>query len=468
MAQHRPRMTMFAAVAAALVLAGCAQPGVPQAGAPVPSGTSTSAGDTPGKSVAQAVTGRTFLSTGAHGHDLAPGSTIRIEFGKDGSVSASAGCNQMGGTARWDGAVLTIPNMAMTEMGCETALMDQEHWFGDLLTAGVTVALTGNELTLAANGVILDLLDRTVADPDRPLVGTDWVLDGIISGTGDSGSVSSIPGGIHATLRIDAERLSFFDGLNGCGTTPEPGSRIEIDGNTVHVPDAPACTAKGCAIPDGGGGAPCSVDMSVLGSDFHYEITGGRLTITGLGPTAGRGLTFHAADNPAPDDVTAQATETGAPATDAPATGPGPDRSRPTQGLATAPTSPEHAPETTPSSADGAGLIGHTFRLTRLFTDAGGVDTKYPDATFTITFHEHSADATSNCGDLRYPEVRYGSDRSNPTVDLGTPVRSTCPRIPDLGTDPPGVPTGQLMFHFADGEMWLSTGFVAWYFKPVE
>ncbi|MBN9609218.1 MAG: hypothetical protein BGO26_03870 [Actinobacteria bacterium 69-20] len=460
-------MTMFAAAAAVLVLAGCAQPGVSQPGATVSSSTSTSAGDMPGRSVAQALAGRTFLSTGVTGRELVPGSTIRMEFGKDGSVSASAGCNQMSGTPRWDGTVLTIPNMAMTEIGCETPRMDQEQWFGDLLTAGVTVALTGNELTLTADGVILELLDRTVADPDRPLVSTEWILDGIISGTGDSGSVSSIPDGIRATLRIETERLSFFDGLNGCGTTPEPGRRIVIDGNTVRVPDAPGCSAVGCGNTGGGDSTSCFVDMSVLGSDFHYEITGGRLTVTGLGSTAGRGLTFHAADKPAPDDVTAQATETGVSATDAPATGPGPDRSRPTQEPAAAQTSPEHAPAGTSSSADGAGLIGYTFRLTRLFTDAGGVDTKYPDATFTITFHEHSADATSNCGDLRYPDVRYGSDRSNPTVDLGTPVRSTCPRIPDLGTDPSGVPSGQLMFRFADGEMWLSTGYVAWYFEPV-
>ena len=41
--------------------------------------------------------GRTFLSTGADGHQLVPDSQVRLVFLDDARLGVSAGCNSMGG-----------------------------------------------------------------------------------------------------------------------------------------------------------------------------------------------------------------------------------------------------------------------------------------------------------------------------------------------------------------------------------
>lgn len=406
--RRRPRgpvLVMLAAMAMVVALAGCARPG--SAGGR-PTDGEGSGGSTAPQQLSETLTGRTFLSTGLDGRDLAPGSTIRIEFGDNGSISANAGCNRMGGTARWDGAALTVPELIQTEMACDAPLMAQEQWFADLLVGGVTVALTGNQLSLTRGSVTLDLLDRTVADPDRPLVGTTWILDGITSGTGDSASASWSERWPSVVLRIGDRQLDVFNGLTWLAAEiTDAGGNPAASSGTVHVAGGLGGDGIGCD----GGGADCFVDVSVLGSDFDYAITAGSLTVSGIGSTAGHGLTFKAA---------AEAFA-------------GPD------------------------------LIGHSFRLARLFTDAGGADTKYDDARFTIRFDTVSATAESTCGTLTYPQVRYRAETTGSTVDLGEPTGPAC----DLGSDPSGVPSGSLMVGVGpNGEYYLSTGFVAWYFHP--
>jgi heat shock protein HslJ len=162
---------------------------------------------------AQSLDGRTFLSTTVEGRTLVQGSTLRIAF-SNGQVSANAGCNSMSGPYRIDGARLVVDELATTEMGCEPPLMDQDRWVADLLD-GATVALDGDTLTLT-NGVIhVVLLDREVADPDRPLLGTRWVVDGLISGD----AVSSSPAGATAALTFSEGRLDLEAGCNTGGGT---------------------------------------------------------------------------------------------------------------------------------------------------------------------------------------------------------------------------------------------------------
>lgn len=279
---------------ALLLIAGCGAPGPATgsgsaAGTTGPSHTAGATDDGTADSLAVAVRGRTFLSTQVRGHDLVEGSRIRVDFRDDGSVGAQAGCNSMGGTARWAGDHLTVAQLSMTEMGCPGPLMDQDRWLADLFTGGLDLALDGDRLTITAGTVIIDLLDRVVADPDHPLIGTEWVLDGIISGTGDSAAVSSVPSGLSGILRVAADRLDVFNGLIWL-STGRPDAPIAIGADVVTVPEALAGDDVDCP----GGGDGCVVDMSVLGSDFHYEITAGTLTVTGIGSTAGRGLVFRA------------------------------------------------------------------------------------------------------------------------------------------------------------------------------
>ena len=80
------------------------------------------------------------MSTEVTGHDLVAGSEIRLTFA-GANLGANAGCNQLRGTWSLEGDVLVVPeNMAMTQMACEPALMDQDSWLAEFLTSRPTVA----------------------------------------------------------------------------------------------------------------------------------------------------------------------------------------------------------------------------------------------------------------------------------------------------------------------------------------
>jgi heat shock protein HslJ len=104
------------------------------------------------------VEGKTFTSTSVQGHDLVPGSTVNLAF-QDGTLVAKAGCNTMsapwtdgeGDSVKWTGPA------ASTMMACEQALMDQDRWLGDLLTAGMDVVEGDADLTLRSGDTTIAL-----------------------------------------------------------------------------------------------------------------------------------------------------------------------------------------------------------------------------------------------------------------------------------------------------------------------
>ena len=146
--------------------------------------------------------GRDFLSTSvtADGEPFAlvDGTRVRLSFA-DGRLTASAGCNTIGYTYQLDGDTLVVEGGAMTEMGCDPALHDQDEWLSEFLASRPTVAANGNDLVLTSDGTVMDLLDAEVAEPDLALAGTLWTVDSIIS----ADAVSSIPAGVdgHDPLR---------------------------------------------------------------------------------------------------------------------------------------------------------------------------------------------------------------------------------------------------------------------------
>lgn len=174
---------------------------------------------TPGPT-AQTLGGRTFLSTKVDGPALVPGTVIRITF-QNGNVSVNAGCNTFGGPYRVDGDNLVVGQIVTTEIGCQPDLMAQDQWIAGLL-GGATIALDGNTLTLALSGIRVTFLDRVVADPDLPLLGTRWVVDGIITG----GAVSSVPAGVAASITLTDTHVDVETGCNtgGAGATVADGS----------------------------------------------------------------------------------------------------------------------------------------------------------------------------------------------------------------------------------------------------
>ena len=224
--------------------------------------------------------GRTFLSTAITdaGDDrpLVDDTQIRLAFA-DGQVGASAGCNTIGGTYRvvdgrlqWDGG-------SMTEMGCDPDRHAQDDWLSEFLGSDPQVALDGDDLTLTSGGVVMTLLDREVADPDLPLVGTTWTVTSIF--TGDA--VSTIPDGAIATFEFAA------DGTVAVNTGCNSGSgRYELSESRLQFIDV-AVTEMAC---EGPGGDLEAMVLPLLGADeITVTIEAGSLTLLAGG--VGLGLT---------------------------------------------------------------------------------------------------------------------------------------------------------------------------------
>jgi len=209
--------------------------------------------------------GREFVSTQVDGYEVVPDSVIRISF-QDGSLSVNAGCNTMFGAYTFDGDVLRAPTLAMTQMACEPALMEQDAWISTLISGDPTVALDGDTLTITGpDAQVVTLLDTDVAEPDQPLVGTRWVVDGLLANEG----ISTVPIGAEASITIDGGNAAVEAGCN------TGSAAVTITDATITFGPL-ALTRKACPQPQ--------MDLenavvSVLGGEVSYTIDSSALQL---------------------------------------------------------------------------------------------------------------------------------------------------------------------------------------------
>jgi heat shock protein HslJ len=224
---------------------------------------------------APALADRTFLSTEVHGMALVPGSRIRLAFDHD-EVSASGGCNTMGGPYKIAGDRFSAPELVTTDMGCEAPLMQQDQWLANLL-GNAKIAQVRDTLVLGNDQVTLTLGDREAADPDRPIAGTMWVLDSIVDGP----TVSSVPAGVTASMQIVGGQLQLNAGCN------IGGGAVAVTADTLTF--GPLMLTKRACQP-----GPSSVEEAVtkvLAGSVDYTLEADRLTIV----SGGSNLVFRAA-----------------------------------------------------------------------------------------------------------------------------------------------------------------------------
>jgi heat shock protein HslJ len=250
----------------ALALTGCGRAPVTQAGA---------AGTEPG--------GRTFLSTSVteegQPRPLVAGTRIRLSFSDDHHVGAQAGCNSMGGAARFSGGRLLVDDLATTDMGCDPARHAQDDWLARFLTSRPAWSADGTTLILENASTRIVFEDREVADPNLPLRGTRWLVDTIIDGE----SASSVPAGAEASITFeDGDRFGGSTGCNGMGGT------ATIHGQTISFSDV--ITTKMACDPDRN--RLERAVLSVLDGDTTYRIEADRLS---LNNPNGHGLGLRAA-----------------------------------------------------------------------------------------------------------------------------------------------------------------------------
>jgi heat shock protein HslJ len=227
--------------------------------------------------------GTTFVSTRVSDDPpVVPGTQIRLGFSQR-SLTASAGCNLIGGDATYRDGVLRVDGpLSMTEMACPEPMMRQDGWLANLLTGDPAVRVDGDRLTLTSGDTVVEFLDDDVVNPDRPLVGTEWRLESIGAGTSADSAVSSVPGEVESTLSIDADgRVSVSPGCN------TGGGQATIDDGIIRF-ESMAYTLMACEDPRGEVEAAV---IPVLDGAVHYAIDADLLTLT----KDGRTLTYRAA-----------------------------------------------------------------------------------------------------------------------------------------------------------------------------
>lgn len=266
-----------------LLLVACSQvPGASPTPSPSPS---PAPSPTPTPIPPVGLTGRTFLSTGVmvdgSPYALVAGTRIRLIF-DNGSLSANAGCNIIGGNLVIDGDTLRFNGASMTEMGCDDARHAQDDWLVTFLSSSPTFVLNGNDLTLTSGTTVVTLLDREIAEPDQPLAGPTWILASFINGD----VASSVPVGISAAVTFADD--GTFSANFGCNSG---GGKYAVAGDTITFSDV-VMTKMACG---GAGGQVESAVLTVIGAEgpIQFAIDAGSLTFM-AGPL---GLQFSAASD---------------------------------------------------------------------------------------------------------------------------------------------------------------------------
>jgi heat shock protein HslJ len=136
-----PRSLLVAGVLAALVFAGCGGDDDDD-GAAAPT--------------ADDLEGKSFVATEVSGAEIVDGSEIVVTF-EDGDVIVAAGCNTQRGAYAISDGTLTVDPLMATMMACDDALMAQDQLMADLLSAEPTIALDGDELTIASSTTTVTL-----------------------------------------------------------------------------------------------------------------------------------------------------------------------------------------------------------------------------------------------------------------------------------------------------------------------
>ncbi len=215
--------------------------------------------------------GRTYLSTSVtedgQPKPLVDGTTLTLTF-TDGGISAGAGCNTMFGSGGIVEGVLVVESLAGTQMACDSALMEQEQWWGQFLVAEPAADVGDRALTLRTPTAVVAMVSAETV-PDLPLDGTAWRLDTILSGE----TASSVPAGVASSLAVSGGSLTVA--VDDCRATVIP---VAVSSTTITF-DADGFAASSCS------GDAAIVDAAVMAVFAHdqvgYIIDVDRLTISG-------------------------------------------------------------------------------------------------------------------------------------------------------------------------------------------
>lgn len=213
---------------------------------------------------------------------------MTLWFTADGRLVATGGCNSIIGQVTLSDGRITLADARITEMACADELMAQDRWLAALLDARPSWQLSGPHLRISAGGTVIELTDRRVLDPDRPLEGTRWAGSAVIGGR------IMAPAALAALGRV---LLVFADGRVTGSDSREPLSGAAIvSGATIDFGPGPAVTrgSSGGAVAD----ELTQHVRATLRGIVRYEIEADELTLDGA-DTDGLGVGLYLAAVPA-------------------------------------------------------------------------------------------------------------------------------------------------------------------------
>lgn len=185
--------------------------------------------------------GREFVSTEVQGASIPGGGPLELGFADD-RITAYAGCNRATATVDLSDGKVVTGELASTMMACLGERGDADAWVAALLGAQPDWTLDGDTLTLRSGAQVVTLLDRTVADPDRPLVGTNWIVQSTIAADAITTSAALERAGAHLLL----DPKGTVSGNTGCNNFNGPATVSESDSATTIVFGPLATTRMAC------------------------------------------------------------------------------------------------------------------------------------------------------------------------------------------------------------------------------
>lgn len=224
-----------------------------------------------------ALWGRTFVSTAVTGTAIPGGGPLEVAFPERDGIAMSAGCNRgVGSVDLADGVVTTGP-IATTMTACPGELVGADKWMTDLFASRPGWTYVDDVLTLAAPGVTVVLADKKTTDPDRPVVGTAWVVESLIG-----------PDAVVTSTALDAAAPTLTIGQDGRATGSTGCNRfdgpVRVGDSTITL--GPLATTR-TACPDDLAEIERTV-LHVLDGEVTYSVEGPTMRLlradgTGLG-----------------------------------------------------------------------------------------------------------------------------------------------------------------------------------------
>jgi heat shock protein HslJ len=217
--------------------------------------------------------GLNFILDSSDGYDPVVGTTIRLGFieGSSGGLAFDmyADCNSMDGDMTLEDGVMTVDEVAGTDLGCATEFMDQDTWLTAFVMASPTLELSGDTLTLTGATATLIFLNEDVVVPDQALAGDLWTVDTYIAGQ----SVSNFNLAVPPTILFKQDgTVSAFTGCNeGSGSYVATVNEItfsQLAYTKMACADATVASAESFMI------------RVINNGTSSYEIDGTRLTVS--------------------------------------------------------------------------------------------------------------------------------------------------------------------------------------------